>query len=190
MQKVMKYLTTIFTMSLLAPAFVLAAQDPFDSYVERMIQGAQEGNGTVIIENTSSVSTGGQTAAAGESVTDGDVSASSHVETTINANNDGGTVQVKVETSQNGKTETKEFTKPIEADEGVKVNVSAHSDSNGTKVEADVKTTSDESEDASSTTTEDTGNAWVEVTIETRVEKAFKAVPNFFKRIFHFFWRF
>jgi len=176
-------------MSLLAPAFVLAAQDPFDSYVERMIQGAQEGNGTVIIENTSSVSTGGQTAAAGESVTDGDVSASSHVETTINANNDGGTVQVKVETSQNGKTETKEFTKPIGAGESVKVNVSTHSDSSGTKVEADAQTTSDESEEAS-TTPEDTGNAWAEVTIETRVEKAFKAVPNFFKRIFHFFWRF
>ena len=93
------------------------------------IQNAKDGGGTVIIENHSSASTGGQVAGAGQTVTDGEGNASSHTETRINAGNDGGTVQVKIETSRNGETEKEEYTKEIEPGKPVEVNVSAKVDS-------------------------------------------------------------
>ncbi|OGG73335.1 hypothetical protein A3A38_01440 [Candidatus Kaiserbacteria bacterium RIFCSPLOWO2_01_FULL_53_17] len=189
--------TTILATALILPGLAFAASDPFDVYVERMIKAAQEGNGTVIIENSSSISTGGQTAASGEAVSTGPSSASSKVETHINANNSGGSVEVKIETSKDGVVETKEYSKELGPDEPVNVNVSAEVNTEGTKVEVRgwdpvVKKEAAMEENASSTETADDAEAAVgiETEIKTSIEKALKAVPNFFKRIFSFFWRF
>lgn len=180
---------TILLIALLFPAFA-SAQDPFDAYVQTMIEQAQEaaaeGNGTVIIENHSSVSTGGQTAAAGQSVTDGDVSASSHVETYISTNDDGGTVQIKVETSENGETETHEYTEDIEPGEPVNVNVSAHADPDGADVQMSMGGESVDMEDIDTEDAEDPNG--VRITVAATVEHALDSIPEFFKKVFSFFW--
>jgi hypothetical protein len=173
---------TIIAASILLPAFV-AAED-IESYVHRMIQNAKDGGGTVIIENHSSASTGGQVAGAGESVTtDGDVSASSHTETRINAGNDGASVYIKTETSKNGETETKEYTKNVEPGKSVEVNVSAKVTPEETDTEASVQ---GEELQPSSADTESNTSAM----IVARFEAAIESVPTFFKKIFSFvrFW--
>ena len=171
-----KLLTKLITASILLPGLV-AAED-FESYVERMIQNAKDGGGTVIIENHSSASTGGQVAGAGQTVvTDGDVSASSHTETRINAGNDGGTVQVKIETSRNGETEKKEYTKEIEPGKPVEVNVSAKVTPEGAEMETEIQ---GETMEASEDPVED------EVSVSARVETVLKSVPTFIKKIFSF----
>jgi hypothetical protein len=176
-----KISTTIAMMSVLFPGLVLAAQDPFDRYVEKMIEEAKENGAVVNVESHSSVSTGGQVAGAGQSATDGDVSSSSHVETRINAGNEGGTVEVKVETTKNGETEKKEYTEEIEPGKPVNVNVSAEVDSEGSEIKADI-----DGEAAAEDVASD--DVDTEVAIMARVESAFEAVPNFFKKVFGFFF--
>jgi hypothetical protein len=177
--------TPFILMVLLLPALA-GAQEDMAAYIEQMIERSGNGSGAVVnVESHSSVSTGGQVAGAGESVvTDGDVSASSHVETRINAGNDGGTIYVKTETSKNGETETEEYTKEIAPGEPVEVNVSAKASNEGSEVETEIQgetmePTHEEAEETKS-----------HVAIMARVETAFKVVPSFFKRVFSFvkFW--
>lgn len=146
-------------------------------------------NGSIYNETSASASSGGQSAAAGQSVESGDVSSSSHVETYINAGNEGGTVQVKVETSQNGETETQEYTEEIEPGKPVRVDVSAKSDSDGSNVEMRVNGESTEGEDVASSTDESKEiNALARVTALAKVEHALSSIPSFFKKVFNFFW--
>ncbi|OGG60152.1 hypothetical protein A2765_01115 [Candidatus Kaiserbacteria bacterium RIFCSPHIGHO2_01_FULL_56_24] len=185
--------TTLLAIGMISPFVTYAAVDSgFDNYVQHIKEAAEAGNG-IVVETHSSASSGGQTASAGQAVTDGDVSASSHVETNINSNNGGGSVQVHVETSQNGKTETKDYQTTIKPGEPVKVNVSAHADSEGSEVVTKVNGESAVSEngDVASSSDEEVGAASinnVEVGAESGFEKALMMVPNFFKKIFSFFW--
>lgn len=172
--------TTIAIMGILLPGFALATQNPFEIFVGKMIEEAKENGAVVNVESHSSVSTGGQVAGAGQSVTDGDVSASSHTETHINAGNEGGTVQIHVETTKNGETEKEEYTKEIEPGKPVNVNVSAKVDSEDSETEAviDGEVVSDDSASTSEG----------EVAMMARVETAFKTVPSFFKKVLGFFF--
>lgn len=174
-----KFLTKLIVASILLPGIALA--EDFASYVHRMIQNAKDGGGTVIIENHSSASTGGQVAGAGQTVTDGDVSASSHVETRINAGNDGGTVYVKTETMKNGETQKEEYTKTVKPGTPVEVNVSAKVTPDSAEMETEIQ-----GETMDSLT--DAGSDDEEIAIIARVETAFRAVPTFFKKILGFFW--
>lgn len=178
-----KFLTTLATVSIFVPSMI-AAED-IESYVHRMIENAKEGNGTVIIESHSSSVSGGQVAGAGQTVTTGDVSASSHTETRINAGDDGGTVYVKTETKRNGEVEkSDEYTKPLEPGKPVQVNVSAKTDSEGSAVETEIQ---GETMDGHSTSSADSEK---EITAVARFEAAIASVPTFFKKIFNFvkFW--
>jgi hypothetical protein len=179
-----KFSTTIIAASILLPG-IIAAED-LESYVHRMIENAKEGNGTVIIENHSSVSTGGQVAGAGQTVTTGDVSASSHTETRINAGGDGGTVYVKTETKRNGEVEkSEEYTKNLDPKKPIEVNVSAKADAEDSEVEAVIQ---GEVARESTTSSEEDGAA--SATAFARFEAALASVPTFFKKVFSFakFW--
>lgn len=178
-----KFLSSVSLASLFLPGVIAA--ESIESYVNRMIDSAKEGNGTVIIENHSSVSTGGQVAGAGQTVTTGDVSASSHTETRINAGNDGGTVYVKTETKRNGEVEkSEEYTKKVEPNQPVQVNVSAQADTEGSEVKTEIQ---GEVMDEHSTSSEDEEAS---VTAIARFEAALASVPTFFKKVFSFvkFW--
>jgi hypothetical protein len=175
---------TILSISLLIPGFVAATQDPFDAYVDKMIKEAEE-NGTAIhVESHSSVTTGGQVA--GQTVTDGDVSASSHIETRINAGEDGGTVYVKTETSQNGETETEEYTKEVEPGEPIEVKASAKVTPEEAEIETEIQ---GETMEASSTIGADAVET-EDVSITGRIESALESVPGFFRKVIEFvkFW--
>ncbi len=198
----MKYFATFLAAAFLAPAFAFAAMDPFDTYVNHMKAAAEARDGTVIESHTSaSASSGGQTAGAGQSVTDGDVSASSHVETNINANDSGGSVHVKVETSKDGVTEAQEYTKSIAPGEGIDLDVSTSSSSGGASVSVKVKVrgwdpgkkeSATSSDDASSLDDETSSSSLSHsASVAADVGTFFTAkLPDFFKRIFSFFWRF
>jgi hypothetical protein len=178
--KFFSLVTTLLTLGLLAPAGAAYAFVDIDSIIE----AAKAGNGTYV-ESHSSASTGGQTAANGQSVTTGDVSASSHTETRINAGNNGGSVQVKVETSKNGETKTEEYSNPIEKGESVKVEVSARATDEESSAEIKVN---GEGVDANeeTTTTEDES-----VTFESKVKLLFStSIPNVFKKAVSFLWPF
>lgn len=110
-------MTTLIALGLLVPAHTAFAFD-----LGAMIEAAKNGNGTYV-ETHSSASTGGQTARSGESIQTRDVSASSY--TSINANNEGGEVHVKVEATENDETKTTEYTEDIPKGEGVKVEATA-----------------------------------------------------------------
>jgi hypothetical protein len=173
-------ITTLITIGLLAPA---GASYAFS--IQEMIEAAKGGNGTYV-ESHSSVSTGGQTVKNGETVITGDSSASSHVETRINAGNNGGEVSVKVETSENGKTETKEFTQPIK-EGGVKVEANAEIKNGEYKAEVKVN---DEPVEASQSSKAGAQVASVSpVTSESKVSLLFTTrIPDFFKKLFGFLW--
>jgi hypothetical protein len=144
--------------------------------VEEIIETARAGNGTVV-ESHSSASTGGQTAASGQSVTTGDVSASSHTETRINANGSGGTVEVKVEKTENGVTTKQDYSKSVEPGEPVHVNVNVEASSDSEAGETTVV--------ANGTTEEPVRG---EAEEQSEVATFFAAsVPNFFKKVFSFF---
>jgi len=176
----MKITTTLLTGIILLPAFALA-MDPFDRYVEENdIEISNESS--IYNETSASASSGGQTAAAGQTMTDGDVSASSHVETRINAGSEGGEVYVKTETTENGETTTEEYTENLEAGKPVKVNVSAKATTEGSEVETKVNGETVEGDETSATA------ATVEFEFDSGIEKALRAVPNFFKKVFGFFW--
>lgn len=157
--------------ALVVPAVSLAFS------VEDMVEAARAGHGTVV-ETHSSANTGGQTAASGQSMTTGDVSASSHSETRINANGSGGTVEVKVEKSENGVNTKEEYTKKVEPNEAVYVNVNVESssteDSSETKVKVNGETQTPESETHA--------DAGFEITTFFTA-----SVPNFFKKVVGFF---
>ncbi len=141
-------------------------------------------SGSVQTETRSSASTGGQTVRGGESVTTGDVSASSRTQTVINAGDEGGTVYVKTETSTNGETETREYAKEIKPDEPVMVNVSAKAESDSSRVETSIQGETQEAE----ATVVATSTRGASIEVESVFEKAFKVVPNLFKKVFSFFW--
>jgi hypothetical protein len=146
--------------------------------VEEIVNTARAGHGTVV-ESHSSASTGGQHAAAGESVTTGDVSASSHTETRINANGNGGTVEVKIEKTENGETTKEEYSKKVEPNEPIRVNVGveASSDEEGkTNVEVN-----GEAQDPNHESHAESGAGFEIKTFFTA------SVPNFFKKIAGFF---
>lgn len=166
-------ITTLLTIGLVAPVGAYA----FD--MDAIIEAAKNGNGTYV-ETNSSVSTGGQRAGSGESVQTGDAHASSHTE--IHANDDGGEVKVKIETSKNGETKTEEYSQPIEKGKGVDVRVNASVTDDESKTEVTVdgdKKETNESHTSSAT-------AAFETTISFFSEK----IPNVFKRVFSFLWRF
>lgn len=180
-------LSIITVASVLLPGLAAAAQDPFDAYVERMIQDAHESGAVVNVESHSSVSTGGQVAGAGQTVvTDGDVSASSHTETRINAGNDGGSVYVKTETSKNGETEVKEYMQEIEPGEPVEVNVAAKASNESAESTVEIQGETM----AEITTTGARESVEAEISVATRVEAALKSVPSFLRKIFDLvkFW--
>lgn len=143
--------------------------------IDDMIEAAKNGNGTYV-ETHSSVSTGGQTVRGGTSVQTGDASASSYTE--IISGEDGGEVKVKIETSENGETNTKEFTAPIPKGEGVTVEANAESvdgESNAeVKVDGEV-VGSNESQMASAA-------------VGAKISLLFtEKIPSFFKKLFSFF---
>lgn len=178
-----KFPVTFMTISLLLPGFV-SAEGSFESYVERMIKNANDGGGTVIIENHSAVSTGGQVAGAGQTVTDGDVSASSHTETRINAGSDGGSVYVKTETKRNGEVEkSEEYTKTIEPGKPVHVNTSAKADPGGSEVETEIQ-----GEVMHKQSTSSDAQSGERITAVARFQAAFASVPAFFKKLLSFLW--
>ena len=172
---------------MLVIAFVAPCTLFADSWVDGIISAAQNGNGTVVESHSSaSVSTGGQTAAAGESVSSDDVSASSHIETHINASDSGGTIKVKVQTSENGDVHTEEYSKDLAPGESVQVNIGI---SSSTKAKAETKTRAGAGAPAHPAP-EATPRGIFEVS--PHVSSIFSAfhLPDFIKHFFSFFWRF
>jgi len=139
--KTFSLVTTLLALGLIAPAGSAYALD-----LDAIIEAAKE-NGTYV-ETHSSASTGGQTVRGGESIKTNDASASSHTE--INAGSNGGSVKVKIETSKNGETQTKEYSQEIPAG-GVKVEANATADDGGSsaEVKVDGKVVEGESQTAS-----------------------------------------
>ncbi|MFZ2555844.1 MAG: hypothetical protein WAZ27_00875 [Minisyncoccia bacterium] len=175
----------ILIVALLFPAFA-SAQDPFDRYIEEHhIEISNEG--AIYSETNASASTGGQTAAAGQSVTDGDVSSSSHVETYVSTNDEGGTVQIQIETSKNGETKTEEYIEEIAPGEPVNVNVSAKATNDDSEIEVKVQGETVIGDEAS-TSQEVEGESEIEIEAGSIIEQAFTAIPSFFKKVLSFFW--
>ena len=155
----------------------------YADWIDDMVEAAKAGGG-VVVESHSSASTGGQTASGGQTVTTGDVSASSHTQTTINTGSEGGTVEVKVQTSKNGETQTKEYSHKIDSSEGVHVEVAATASDQGSKEEVRVDGEVVESDVASH-------SAETEVTTHTADSPSFvESVPHFLKKVLNFFWWF
>ncbi len=176
----------VLAVVLMAPEFV-HAQSWVDELVREAAQAAEGRGGTVIIENHSSVSTGGKVAGSGESVvTDGDVSASSRSETHINIGANGGEAKVKIETSRNGETETREYEKKVEAGDPLRLDVSARTDENGSVVEViteNASGTKEVVEESGAPTDSPESSVFMD-----RFEQALKSVPTFFSRVFGFLW--
>jgi hypothetical protein len=167
-------ITTLVTIGLIAPTGAAYAID-----IDTMIEAAKNGNGTYV-ETHSSVSTGGQTAQSGENVQTGDAHASSYTE--IHADNDGGEVKVKIETSENGETTTKEFTQDIPKGEGVKVEASAESNNGESSAEVKVN---DEVVEAD---TSESHTASASAAVSARISLLFtEKIPSLFKRVFSLF---
>lgn len=151
--------------------------------VEEMIEAAREGYGTVV-ESHSSASTGGQRASSGESVTTGDVSASSHTETYINANGSGGEVKVKTETTKNGVTETNEYSKKIEPGAGANVKANARATDKETSSEVNI-----DGKIMEAVATTNPAQAQLATNVTADIGAFFTtSVPSFFKKVFSFFW--
>lgn len=165
----MKILLITFVGFFLCSPVSVYAEQSFGSWVEGIVSAAQEGNGTVIIENHSSVSTGGQTAASGQSVSTGDSSASSRVETRINAGESGGRVDVKVETESDGIKNTESYSKELNAGERVDIRVAT---STGARIESGVA--------ASSSATSSL--------VSKISSKLSIKIPEFVRKMFSFFW--
>lgn len=166
--KIFSLVSTLIALGLIAPAHAVYAFD-----LDSMIEAAKGGNGTYV-ETHSSVSTGGQTSHGGENVQTGDASVSSHTE--IHAGEDGGTVKVKIETTENGETKTKEFMHDIPKGEGVKVEANAESTDGEASSEVKVN---DEVLEVKSETHSATTSAVVGFFTET--------IPGLFKKVVGFF---
>jgi len=169
-------ITTLLTIGVLAPIGAAYALD-----IDEMIEAAKNGNGTYV-ETHSSVSTGGQTAKGGENVQTGDAHASSYTE--IRADNNGGEVKVKIETSENGETKTKEFTQEIPKG-GVKVE--ANAESKDGKSSAEVKVNGEVVEADSNVSQA----ASVSAAVSAKISLLFtEKIPNLFKRMLGIFaWK-
>lgn len=174
-------ITTLIALGLIAPHATYAMS------IHEIIENAKAGSG-IYVESHSSASTGGQTAAAGQTVTTGDASASSHVE--IRSDTSGGSVKVNVSTSGNGTTTVQEYTQPIEAGIGAKVEVNASSKNGESKTEVKVNDTTIEP-------TQKTAAATTSAPVPTPIVSQSKFVtffsvkiPGIFKQLFSFFWRF
>jgi len=107
----------------------------FDVHGAGSIAAAQviqiESSGSVKSVTSSSASSGGNSVSSGGNVTTG--SAESHVETTIKAGEGGGTVDIKAETSVNGKTSTEEIHKEYAPGEAIDIRIATSSSSASTK---------------------------------------------------------
>lgn len=174
-------ITTLLAFGLIAPSGTVYA----DHWIDEMIESARAGNGTVV-ESHSSVSTGGQTAASGQTITTGDASASSHTETRINANGSGGIVEVMIEKTVNGETVKEEYQKEVKPGEPVHVEVSSEASSEGgiENAESSVKVNSETQKPQEH---EESADGGVGFEIKTFLTAS---VPNFFKRMASFFWDF
>lgn len=169
--KTFSLVSTFLALGLIVPAHAAYAFD-LDSIVE-----AAKENG-MYVETHSSVLTGGQTAKSGESVQTGDARASSYME--IRADNDGGEVKVKVETTQNGETQAQEYTAPIP--KGVGVTVEASAEANDGESNAEVKVNGEvvETSEAAESPVADTTSVVVDFFTET--------IPSLFKKVVGFFF--
>ena len=163
------------------------AQSWIDELVREASSAAEGRSGTVIMENHSSVSTGGKVVGSGgSSASDGDVSASSRSETYINVGSQGGEAQVKVETSRNGVTETRTYEKDVGAGEPMRLDVSARTDENGSEVKVVSKSEEGDEEALESrapSSTDESTFAFVH-----SFESTIKSVSTFFAQVFTFFW--
>lgn len=168
--QVFSLVTTLIALGLLVPAHTAFAFD-----MDALIEAAKNGNGTYV-ETHSSASTGGQSASGGETTTTGEARASSY--TKINANNDGGTVQVKIDASSDGKTKTTEYTEEIPKGEDVKVKATAESKDGEASGEVKVNGEVVEAEEAMESHA--TTSLVVDFFIET--------IPDLFKKVVGFFF--
>lgn len=170
--KFFSLISTLITIGLVVPAGNAYAFLDMDE----MIEAAKNGNGTYV-ETHSSVSTGGQTAKSGETVTTGDAHASSYTE--IRADNNGGEVKVKMETTENGETKTTEYTKPIEKGENVKVEANAESKDGESSAEVKVNDAIVEPESSES---------HASARVSAKVSLLFtEKIPHFVKKFFSLF---
>jgi len=179
-------ITTLLAFGLIWPAATYAFT------IEELIEAAKAGNGTYV-ESHSSVSTGGQTARSGETVVTGDSSASSHVETRINSNNEGGTIDIKIETSKNGEVKTTEYSKQIEKDKSVRIDANAEVTDTDSKVQIEIDGEAVESETTEKTaeTPAENNVASVIIASESKFSLLFtEKIPSAFKKVLSFFWRF
>ena len=173
--------------SLVSTLIVIGAIIPAGTaYAEIVIHNS----GSVSSYTSASASTGGQSASSGQSITTGDSSASAHTETHINDGSAGGSVNVKVETSENGTVQTKEYSQPLEFGKGVKIEVNALS-KNGVSTSS-VRVNNTEVESQVGTTSGATPPGIFKTSLQgSRLHVLFFAtVPDIFKHIFGFFWRF
>ena len=164
----------------LAPAAASASW--VDEMMEEVKAQLPHGGG-VYTETHSTVSTGGQHAASGQTITTSNSSASSYVETRINADSKGGDIKVKIEQSENENVTTEEYTKKIEPGMGARVEVSATSKSGESKTEVFV--------DGEEATPQSTSLASTSgfISSESKIRTLFSVqVPRFFKKMFSFLW--
>lgn len=182
--------STLLTVSLFAPSATFALS------IDDIIANAKAGGATVV-ESHSSASTGGQTVTSGQSVTTGASSASSHIETRINSGTEGGEVKVKVETTENGVTQTEEYTKPVASGEKVHIVTGAGTSS---KAQGSVQAQAGATAPApTSSTTASISNAPTSTQVtNTEAQKApsstrilfVETIPHLFKKVFAFLWWF
>ena len=183
-------ITTLLAIGIALPtssAYAMSVNDIID--MAKATEGTH--SGSTYVESHASANSGEQVVTGGQTVTTGDSSASAYTETHVNAGSDGGSVHVKVETTENGETKTREYTKPIEKGEGAKVEVQAASN-NGVSTSSvrvndkDVETKADV-EAAASTS--------VQTAAVSAADSPFTSffsvtIPSIFKKVFAFLWRF
>lgn len=167
--KTVPLVSTLIALGVVIPAHATYALD-----MDELVQAAMDGNGTYV-ETHASASSGGQTSQGGTMQTS-DVSASSYSE--IITGTEGGEVNVKVETSENGETLAKEFTQEIPAGEGVKVQATAESTDGEAAIE--VKVNDEVVETGAAATAAATTSAVADFFTET--------IPGFFKKVVGFFF--
>ena len=175
--------------TLLAIGLATPTSGAYALWIDNMIDNAKAGNGTYI-ESHASAESGGQTAAAGQTVTTGNASASSRVET--HSGTSGGEVKVKVETSENGNANTEEYTKSFAPGVGTKVDVHASSKNgvststirvNGAEVLPQKSTDSEASPRNSEATPP------LPTHVESQIKTFFSVkIPAILSHIFSFFW--
>lgn len=178
--------------AILSPAVVFGALDA--SWIQGVVQRAQEGSGEVIIQQSSSVSTGGQTAGSGESVVTDSASASSKIETHIESTSESGEVRIKIETEKNGVTQTQEYEKVLAP--GERFEITQGTSSVAPAVKPQVKGAAKErgatvaASSSASTSPALPNQPATDESIEEprKLVDNLREIPRLFKRIFSFFW--